>query len=252
MLMLVMDINKKVRDLLNSNKYFVSLKYKKKNPYWSNKKDPDGNYRDRLKNFSIEKKIFLKNNINLIKTIKSLKPKSVCDVGCGPGFLLSSLKIKNKVGIEIDHLAAKNASKFCKIYNIDLDKNFNINEKFDLVVCYHIIEHIQNPIVFIKNIKKIMKKDSFLIIGTPDFDSAMARHYKNKYRLLHDQTHISLFSLDSMSRLLRDMNFKIKKIDFPYFDTEYFNKKNLLKLLHNEKVSPPFYGSFMTFVVKKF
>ena len=104
--------------------------------------------------------------------------------------------------------------------------------------------------MFIKNIKKIIKKMPS-VIGTPDFDSAMARHYKNKYRLLHDH-YISLFSLDSMSRLLRDMNFKIKKIEFPYFDTEYFSKKNLLKLLSNQKVSPPFYGSFMTFVVKKF
>ena len=165
---------------------------------------------------------------------------------------MSSLKIKNKIGIEIDHLAAKNASKFCKIYNIDLNKNLKINEKFDLVVCYHVIEHIQNPIVFIKNIKKIMKKNALLIIGTPDFDSAMARLFKNKYRLLHDKTHISLFSLDSLTRLIRDKGFKINSIDFPYFETEYFNKKDILRVFSKKKISPPFYGSFITLVCQNF
>ena len=56
-----------------------------------------------------------------------------------------------------------------------------------------------------------------------------------------------------MTRALRDNGFNIEKIDFPYFQTEYFTKKNLLKMLNykKEKVSPPFYGSVMFFVCKK-
>ena len=55
-----------------------------------------------------------------------------------------------------------------------------------------------------------------------------------------------------MIRALSDTGYKIELIDYPYFETNYFTKKNLLKMLNykNEKVSPPFYGSVMFFVCK--
>ncbi len=244
------NFNKKVRELIHSNKYYLSINRSSNKNYWISKRDPDGKIRDRIDDFNKEKKIFLKNNKSLIKIIKSIKYKKLCDVGCGPGFLLSSIKNKKLFGIENNQSAINKASQYAKIYKIDLNKKFKIMDKFDVVVCYHVIEHLKNPITFLNNLKKIIKKNGYLIIGTPDFDSAMARRYKNKYRLLHDKTHISLFSLDSISRLLRDSGFKIKLIDFPYFETKYFNKKNLLKLLSAKKVSPPFYGSFMTILSK--
>tara|TARA_B100001564_G_C20595667_1_gene650087 strand:- start:520 stop:1263 length:744 start_codon:yes stop_codon:yes gene_type:complete len=246
-----MDINAKVQNLLKSKKYYLSLKRKINKNYWSNKKDPDGFIRDRLSNFKSERENFLKNNKSLIKIINSLKYNNICDVGCGPGYLISKINCKHIYGIENDKNAIKLASNFGKIYNIDLNKKFNIKKKFDLVVCYHVIEHIKKPLILINSIKKILKKNGTLIIGTPDFDSAMARLFKNRYRLLHDKTHISLFSLDSIMRLLRENKFKINLIDFPYFETEYFNKKNILKVFSKNKVSPPFYGSFITIVCQK-
>jgi 2-polyprenyl-3-methyl-5-hydroxy-6-metoxy-1,4-benzoquinol methylase len=246
-----MDINNEVKNLLKSKKYYFSLKRKVNKNYWSNKKDPDGFKRDRLNNFEDEKKRFLKNNQSLIKIINSLKFNSICDVGCGPGYLISKINCKSKYGIENDTNAIKSASNFGQIYNVDLNKKFNIKKKFDLVVCYHVIEHMKNPLILINSIKKILKKNGLLIMGTPDFDSAMARLFKNRYRLLHDKTHISLFSLDSIMRMLRESEFKINLVDFPYFETEYFNKKNILKIFSKNKVSPPFYGSFVTIVCQK-
>ena len=247
----MININKKVRELLYSNKYYVSIKRNLYKSYWKTKKDPDGKIRDRINNFAEERKTYLKNNKSLLKIINSIKYNKLCDVGCGPGFLLSSIKNKKLFGIENDQSAIKTASKYAKIYKIDLNKKIKIKDKFALIVCYHVIEHIKNPITFLINLKKILKKNGYLILGTPDFDSAMARRYKNKYRLLHDKTHISLFSLDSISRLLRDQKFDIKLTDFPYFETEYFNKKNLFRLFSKKETSPPFYGSFITILSKK-
>ena len=91
------------------------------------------------------------------------------------------------------------------------------------------------------------------MLETPNFDSAAFRLFGEKFRLLNDPTHISLFTNESMTRLLNDQGFKIERIEYPYFDTEYFNKKNLLKMLNYKKgnISPPFYGSVMFFVCKK-
>ena len=103
-----------------------------------------------------------------------------------------------------------------------------------------------------KKLKGILKKNGTLLLETPNFDSAAFRLFKEKFRLLDDPTHISLFTNESMIRALNETGYKSQLIDYPYFNTKYFTKKNLLKLLNYKKetVSPPFYGSVMFFVCK--
>ena len=96
-----------------------------------------------------------------------------------------------------------------------------------------------------------MKPGGTLILETPDFDSAAARRFGNNFRLLKDKTHISLFSQDSLTRFIRDNKFKIFQINYPYFNTPFFNKKNLLRIFNKKKISPPFYGSVITIFCKK-
>ncbi len=69
--------------------------------------------------------------------------------------------------------------------------------------------------------------------------------------MLHDKTHISLFSKESLINFLIDNNFKPIDLDYPYFDTKYFNKKNLLKVLNKKGYSPPFYGNMVTITCQK-
>ena len=253
----MIDINSKVQNLLSSKQYYYSLKNKKiKKNYWTARKDPDGKLRDRILNHNVERKKFILNNSSLIKNIKKLNFKSLCDLGCGSGYLLSAIKSKKNTltGVDNDDIAIKMASKYGTILKRNLNsKNFLIKKKFDVIVTYHAIEHLKKPENLIKNIRKILKKNGILIIGTPDFDSAMARYYKNKFRLLHDPTHVSLFSTDSLLRFLRDQKFEILKVDYPYFETSYFNKKNILRLFSkkNYLYSPPFYGSFVNIYCKK-
>ena len=88
-------------------------------------------------------------------------------------------------------------------------------------------------------------------MGTPDFDSGCARRFGNNFRLLHDKTHVSLFSDFSLKELLEDTGFVVDKIEYPFFDTKYFTKENLLKVFDTSTVSPAFYGNIMTLYVRK-
>lgn len=245
-------INLKVRELVKNKKYFVRLKSNNNKNYWRKKFDPDGNKRLMLSNF--ERKKFIQNNQLLINKIHGLKNvKKVLDLGCGAGFLLSAINNKfERNGIEINESAINKAKKYAKIFRRDLNlRNIELEKKFDLIICYHVIEHLKNPKNLMKNIIKYLKRDKYLIIGTPDFDSAMARLFGDKFRLLHDKTHISLFSVDSLTRFLRDNGFSIISIDYPYFETDYFNKNKILEVFNNKGYSPPFYGNVFTILAKK-
>jgi len=250
------NLDTKIASLISSKKYFVSIpparKVSYEEDYHNIAIDPDGKKRFLLK----EKKFFFKKNKHVINFLKKSKPGKIIDVGCGLGWFLSSINSSwDKYGIDVSEFAVKNASKYCKAEKIDLEKFLITNKyksKFDYVIFSHVIEHLKNPVFVLKNLKKLLKKNGTLLLETPDFDSPAYRLFKNKFRLLNDPTHISLFTLDSMTRALRDNGFVIKKIEFPFFKTDYFNKNNLLKLINykKEKVSPPFYGSVMFFLCK--
>ncbi len=154
-------------------------------------------------------------------------------------------------GTEISKYAINNAKKFGTVLHTDLIQEQDVfcNGYFDIIICHHVIEHIPHPHpgLFINKLKDLLKTGGLLVLATPDFDSGAARLFKNNYRMLCDKTHVTLFSSDSMHRFLIDNGFNIIDVEYPYFDTEYFNKQSLMRLFDVQKKSPPFYGNFITF-----
>ncbi|WP_313131749.1 class I SAM-dependent methyltransferase [Stutzerimonas nitrititolerans] len=216
--------------------------------YWGVVKDPDGNVRDRR----LERERYLGDIKVELAFINALPAGRMLDIGCGLGFLLSGVADSwERHGVEVSEFAIEHASHYGHIYQGCLENAGYPDQHFDLVVIYHVIEHVQNPQKLLKEIRRILKPDGWLILGTPDFDSGAARRFGENYRMLHDTTHISLFSNDSMHRFLRDHGFRIEWVEYPYFETRYFNQDNLLALLDTSKVSPPFYGNFMTFYCQR-
>jgi len=241
-----------INKYLSENEYF-----KKQNPdkpidyeesYWGVTGDPDGKERNRLE----EGKQYLCDIKQEIFYLNNLTPGRIIDVGCGLGFLLSALDSKwEKHGAEVSSLAAENAQKWGKIFVGKLNDAKYSDDYFDVVVLYHVIEHLDDPFEMIKEIYRILKTGGKLILGTPDFDCACARLFKENFRLLHDKTHISLFTNDSMHRFLQDHKFVIDRVEYPFFQTRHFTPENLMRLFDTSKISPPFYGNFMSFYTHK-
>ena len=237
---------------VSPDKYFVRREPSKgadyEEGYWGTIKDPDGNVRDRLK----EREQHLDDLKQGIEFVNSLPPGRMVDIGCGLGFFLSGVSDSwEKHGVEVSEFAAEHAKKWGKIHHGTLESAAYPDNHFDLVMLYHVIEHVDDPVALIKEINRILKPGGKLILGTPDFDNGCARRFGDNYRLLHDKTHVSLFSNESMHRFLRDHNFVIDETEYPFFETRFFTEENLMRLFDTGKISPPFYGNFMTFYCHK-
>ena len=239
----------------DEGKYFKKRTYHGdfEDGFYGPKLDPDGIMRDisKEKEDKIER---CKEEVEFINKIASDGEKrNILDLGCGPGFASSAItNVYSKYGLEVSEKAATLAKKYIANVHVGrLEKDTYPEEFFDVVFCYHVIEHVEDPIEFVSNVRRIMKTHGHLIIGLPNFDSGAARRYGKNYRLLHDKSHISLFSSLSLKDLLEDYGFIVDRIACPFFETEYFTEKNLLRLLDSGKVSPPFYGNIMTFYGRK-
>ena len=240
---------------LSEDRYFKKVKPVSVNydDYFLPKEDPDGVMRNFIEE-SEGRFDLCKNEINFINgLIQDDQQRTIIDIGCGNGFISSKFDNRYvKYGLEVSNVAAENARKHITNINTNpLERDSYGEEFFDVVFSYHVIEHLADPISFIENIYHIMKTHGKLILSSPNFDCAMARRFGENFRMLHDKTHISLFSDFSLRDLLEDSGFQVDKIEYPFFETEYFTRENLNRVFDTSRVSPAFYGNFMTIYATK-
>ncbi len=101
------------------------------------------------------------------------KDIKVLDIGSGNAAFLSSLlqKTKHLYGYDVSQAviarAKKNYPKITFTYGKPGKKLPYENNFFDVVVLFHVLEHVASEEVLVKEIKRILKKDGLLLLASP-------------------------------------------------------------------------------------
>lgn len=96
----------------------------------------------------------------------------IVDIGCGGGIISEPLSRMGAdvTGIDASEENIKSASLHAKEQNLDINyicsSAENHNEKYDVVLCLEIIEHVSDPEIFIKAVTRLMKPEGILIVST--------------------------------------------------------------------------------------
>jgi 2-polyprenyl-3-methyl-5-hydroxy-6-metoxy-1,4-benzoquinol methylase len=105
----------------------------------------------------------------------------VLDLAAGAGALtqrILDLGFTDVTAWELDLGQLKNLPEVT-IETVDLNKDFAeraVNsEKFGIVLAVEIIEHLENPYHFARQLKQLLAPDGFAIITTPNIESAASR-----------------------------------------------------------------------------
>ncbi len=125
---------------------------------------------------------------HVIEKCVSLLPKTglLLDIGTGNGAVLKSasklLPEWRLSAFDINNLYEKDVSKNLNFDAFYCEKLDNIPvEKFNLVVLWHVLEHVDNPVNLISNLKDKLKDDGYMLVQVPDisrnpFDLAVIDH----------------------------------------------------------------------------
>ncbi|QXE18695.1 class I SAM-dependent methyltransferase [Clostridium sp. 001] len=128
----------------------------------------------------------------LFKTIPIKKDWSIIDLGCGGGYISNKIYEMSGsteiIGIDFSSEAinlAKNNFKNKPItFMVNNATKLNLeNNSADLVVCFGLIEHIENYDLCFNEITRILKKGGFLYLTSSNKHSFMYMHRKIKERL---------------------------------------------------------------------
>lgn len=214
--------------------------------YWGHATDPDGCVRTR--NSEEERLRFVDDTQYLIDRVNALQPESVLDFGAGLGWLLDEIDAPCCEAVEISPQAVEHLTKLR--YTVYSDLADVKSSMFDVVIAHHVIEHLVDPLYAMNHMRRILKPYGTLVLATPDFASPCAKRFGENYRMLHDKTHCSLFTLESGTRMLRDLGFKIQDVVFPFPD-RYATADTFMRWNDTSKTSPPWPGNWVTWFAKR-
>ena len=185
----------------------------------------------------------------LIKEDFMLGEKRVLNVGCGRNAFLKKLKgmkcdvtavdiseriiefTKGTLGISNAH--ACDILEFIKGYR---------EEKFDIVVCFELLEHLESPGEFIRELKNILKENGRIVLSVPNRERIMP----SKDVWDYPPHHLTRWNTSSLRNFLEDNGCVVEKMIISPLSAEdllavlrlYFGTKFLEDRMKSGDVSP--------------
>ncbi|GAP08152.1 protein containing methyltransferase domain [Anaerolinea thermolimosa] len=172
---------------------------------------------------------------NVFKIIKGCDFQSAVDIGCGGGHLLAEFRSKypelKLAGTEfIETAVIENRKRYPSIdfFMLDITEG-SLDACYDLVLCIDVLEHIDDDIKALKNLRKMTGK--FLVVGVP-----IGKVSKSERSSLG---HVHGYTINEVSMKVYKAGFQILRSlewGFPFY--------NLARLVTKNMRSSPAEGKF--------
>lgn len=130
------------------------------------------------------------------------------DLGAGSGALALRLQMLglDVVAVDINVEGFKAEVPLMPLSLNEADFASQLRGPFDLVTAVEVIEHLESPVGFLRNVRRLLKPSGVAVITTPNVDNAPARLKFFLYGILRlmdergDRTHISPIFWDLLTR----------------------------------------------------
>jgi 2-polyprenyl-3-methyl-5-hydroxy-6-metoxy-1,4-benzoquinol methylase len=154
------------------------------------------------------KECFWKRTVNKILEYKN--NGKILDIGCAYGYLLKFLPNSfekwgmdnTKDAINIAHKVAPDANLLFR--SIDESISDLKLPKFDVITCLDTLEHVNNPEIAIKNIKRLIKRDGIIIISIPLIKPIFLKKWSYKFNYP-----VRMIKKVELEYMIRKLNLKI-------------------------------------------
>lgn len=196
------------------------------------------NFQDYYEKKSITYNIKDKRLKKILELALPVKNKIILDIGCSTGYLGSILEKKGAkvIGIDISQKAIKKAKKVltdAKVLDLNSQKLPFTSSSIDAVIASEIIEHLFQPLLFLKEAKRVLKTNGIFIVTTPNFlywgnrINFMKGTFGYTREGVFDEGHIHFYTHETLVQDLSKSGFEVVEENHVYPGSMLLKFKNL-------------------------
>lgn len=153
-------------------------------------------------------------DIGFEQRVASAAPRSFLDIGCATGMLPAYFAQQGFAaeGVELCEPAARygRERRGVPIFNGTVEQAAYSDGRFGVVHASHLIEHLRDPGAFLRECRRIIAPEGYLVLVTPDTCGLQARLFGARWRSAIAD-HLHLFGRRNLSRLLGDCGFEVEQ-----------------------------------------
>ena len=158
--------------------------------------------------------IFLADDRKRLKEIKKKYPSGgkILEIGAATGYFLEVCREEgwNAYGVEVSEFAAKKAKeKGLNVFYGELKDAGFAKESFDVIVGWHVLEHLNDPLGTLAIARDLLKPEGLLVLAVPDFGSPRAKKMKENWPPLEPKFHLYHFTHKTLKNILKKAGFKV-------------------------------------------
>jgi len=152
------------------------------------------------------------------KSLLNYKLKNILEIGCGPGVFYNAFKKESIewTGIDINPYW----KKFGEENGIPISNNSvnTLSQKYDVIIAYQVIEHVENPLLFIKQIISKLKPGGIVQLELPNQNSLSSRirrlspRFSYDYGFIQPPMHLRAYQIKTIKSLFEKVNLETKKV----------------------------------------
>ena len=161
---------------------------------------------------------------------------AILDVACWTGGFLSKQPDQwTKFGIEINQEAAVEARKNgVDIIGNDIYKaNHQFAGYFDVITAFDIIEHVDDPVEFVKTLLAYARPGGYIFIGTGNTNAWAWKLAKNRYLYCWQPEHISFFNKQWFQYMQKELGYIMEEARIIFHNPPPFFVYRALQFIAN-------------------
>jgi 2-polyprenyl-3-methyl-5-hydroxy-6-metoxy-1,4-benzoquinol methylase len=127
--------------------------------------------------------------------------ETVIDFGCGGGYLLNELAIKNPIGIEINTAA----HEIARSLGIDVHERLETipDEVADVIISNHALEHVSSPFEVMQELHKKLKPSGMIVITVPSDRPSLS------FKDVDRDFHLYSWSANNLGNMMKATGFEV-------------------------------------------
>ena len=146
----------------------------------------------------------------------------ILDVGCADGRLLDWYRTSSAGdrlethGIELNEAAAATArGRGHRVVTGRFEVDAELErESFDLILAYHVIEHVDDPKAFAQRAAELLAPGGLCVLATPNWDSFDALRFRGFWGGNHFPRHWTLYDESTMTRLAESVGLELERVEY--------------------------------------